>query len=56
MKSKQQKREEAEARQEIYNSLTFGQKVKNIMHRPGRSHKELNKLYAIEVQKNGGQP
>lgn len=54
MKSKQQKREEAQARQEIYNSLTFGGKVKRIIKRPGKSQKELDRLYALEIQKNGG--
>ena len=53
MKSKKQKQEEAQKRQEIYNSLTFGQKIKKIIKRPGKSQKELDRLYADEIKKNG---
>lgn len=53
MKSKQQKQQEAQARQAEYDSLSFGDKLKQIIRRPGSSQKELNRLYAMEVRKNG---
>lgn len=44
MKSKEQKRLEAQIRQDIYNSLTVGQKLARIAARPGSSTKETAKL------------
>lgn len=45
MKSKEQKRIEAEVRQEEYAALTVSQKVARVSERPGRSEKELARLW-----------
>jgi hypothetical protein len=44
MKSKEQKREEAQARQEKYDSLTTKQKLKRLNKGKFRAHKERMKL------------
>ena len=54
MKSKAQKRIEAQERQERYDNLSFGEKINQIAKRPGKSIRETQKLYADEIQKNGG--
>jgi hypothetical protein len=53
MKSKQQKRIEAQERQEEYDSLTLIEKVNRLNRRPGHCYKERAKLSkAIENPDN----
>ena len=61
MKSKARKQREAQERQRVYDSLTYGEKLNRIIQRPGKSEKETKRLsrkHAKEVQinnkKNGG--
>lgn len=44
MKTKQQKRMEAEARNTKWNELTFIDKMFSLAHRPGESKKQMEKL------------
>ena len=44
MKSKKQKREEAEARDTVYKRMSIEQKAANIKHRRGESKREMDKL------------
>jgi hypothetical protein len=44
MKSKDQKRMEAETRNAAWNKLTPLQKAKELLHRPGLCKKQLTKL------------
>lgn len=44
MKSKEQKRIEAEVRQDEYNSLTVSEKWERMKSRPGVSGRETNRL------------
>ena len=45
MKSKKEKRMEAEARQKEYDKLTLKQKIDRAINRRGNSTKELKRLY-----------
>ena len=53
MKTKKQKQQEALQRQTLYDKLSFGEKINHITKRPGKSTKELQKLYANEIRLNG---
>lgn len=44
MKSKETKRKEEALRQEIYNSMTPGEKLDKISTRPGNSKKEVARI------------
>ena len=47
MKSKEQKRIEAEVRSEEYDALTTQQKIARATERPGRSVKEQSRLWKL---------
>jgi len=46
MKSKEQKRIEAEVRQDEYNSLQLWEREVRALVRPGAAYKELSRIYA----------
>lgn len=50
MKPKQQLREEAEARQEVYKDLSLQWKIDQIENRRGESEKELAGLFTSKSQ------
>jgi len=52
MKTKQQKREEALARQAEYDSLSLNEKLTKVFSRPGKSEKEHKRLVAKQEQLN----
>ena len=56
MKTKAQKRTEAEARQASYNDLTTEQKLLSIKAQPGKSKKQMRKLAARQPQAHKYQP
>jgi hypothetical protein len=46
MKSKTEKRTEAQERQELYSTLTLAEKIENAENAPGESKRELARLRA----------
>lgn len=52
MKNKQQRREEAEDRQEMYDALTTNEKLTAIKNRTGKSAKETKKLKGEQQRDN----